>query len=193
MLFEALADRAEAAGRIEDAARYVRAAEFFLAPGDPHKRAAYERFIALFDKSRPSVERHELPSPHRPLPPLRFPHPAPRGTIVVHGGFDSFIEEFDGLLSHLRDHGFTVIAFEGPGQRAPLLHCRVPMNAEWEVPTSAVLDAVARRMRDPLVEWGLMQGMLVFGVDRPSALFRRAAQMCTQPFSARVRQDVPGS
>ncbi len=51
--------------------------------------------------------------------------------MVVHGGFDSFIEEFVTLLGAMRDTGLDVIAFEGPGQGAMLVRRGVPMTHEW--------------------------------------------------------------
>jgi pimeloyl-ACP methyl ester carboxylesterase len=135
-----LGDAAENAGRIDEAARYIRASEFFLAPGDPQKPAAYEHFITLFNRAHPGLERHEVPSPDGPLPALRFRSVAPAPTVIVHGGFDSFIEEFVTLLGAMRDTGLDVIAFEGPGQGAVLVRHGVPMTHEWERPTRAVLD-----------------------------------------------------
>ena len=39
-----------------------------------------------------------------------------RGTVLVHGGFDSLIEEFFAVWQRIADAGFDVIAFDGPGQ-----------------------------------------------------------------------------
>ena len=49
------------------------------------------------------------------LPAWLFPAPRPRGTMVIFGGFDSYIEEFFPILAILQRKGFNVIAFEGPG------------------------------------------------------------------------------
>ena len=49
------------------------------------------------------------------LPAWLFPAPRPRGTTVIFGGFDSYIEEFFPILVMLQRKGFNVIAFEGPG------------------------------------------------------------------------------
>jgi hypothetical protein len=46
----ALADEKVHAGAPLDAAYYVRAAEFFMLPGDPDKRAAYDRFLELIHR-----------------------------------------------------------------------------------------------------------------------------------------------
>lgn len=39
-----------------------------------------------------------------------------RGKILLHGGNDSYIEEFFDALCYLQDRGFDVYLFEGPGQ-----------------------------------------------------------------------------
>ena len=36
--------------------------------------------------------------------------------MVIFGGFDSYIEEFFPILATSKQKGFSVIAFEGPGQ-----------------------------------------------------------------------------
>src|SRR4029079_9419002 len=61
-------------------------------------------------------------------------------TIVVCGGFDSYIEEFLPMLSTMVDAGHRVIAFEGPGQGSALEDRGLTMIPEWERPVSAVLD-----------------------------------------------------
>ena len=62
------------------------------------------------------------------------------GTIVVFGGFDSYVEEFLPMLATMVDAGHRVIAFEGPGQGGALEEHGLPMIAEWERPVAAVLD-----------------------------------------------------
>jgi len=63
-----------------------------------------------------------------------------KGTIVMHGGFDSFVEEFYSWMRYFSDHGFEVIAFEGPGQGAALSKYGLALDIEWEKPAKAVLD-----------------------------------------------------
>lgn len=52
------------------------------------------------------------------LPPYR--HPAiggpPQGAVLLHGGFDSLIEEFFAVSQRIAAAGYVVIAFEGAGQ-----------------------------------------------------------------------------
>lgn len=56
----------------------------------------------------------------------------------------------------------------------------------------AAVDGLARRAmrRSPVLEWGLHQGMHVFGVDSPSAFLRMATQFRTATYSAQVRADT---
>jgi alpha-beta hydrolase superfamily lysophospholipase len=74
------------------------------------------------------------------LPAYRFTPIQSKDTIVFFGGFDSYIEELTLAFFYLRDAGYEVIAFEGPGQGGALNEARLPMIAEWHRPVKAVLD-----------------------------------------------------
>ncbi|NDJ36567.1 MAG: alpha/beta hydrolase, partial [Chloroflexi bacterium] len=139
------AEKAYAEGRLMNAAFFYRAAEFFTHPSDPDKLALYDRFIDMFYNevfaSEP-IERYEVPYGEACLPAMRVPAQTGqvRGTLVVHGGFDSFIEEFYALATYFAAHGYEVILFDGPGQGGALKHQHLPMDLAWEKPTAAVLD-----------------------------------------------------
>lgn len=60
--------------------------------------------------------------------------------MVVFGGYDSYIEEFFPMLMAVKNSGYDVICFEGPGQGATLEEYHLPMINEWEKPVKAVLD-----------------------------------------------------
>jgi pimeloyl-ACP methyl ester carboxylesterase len=171
----ALADEKVAAGVLLDAAYYVRAAEFFMLPGDPDKRTAYDRFRALIDGHYPDLaaHRHEVPYDGVALPAYRFAPPAPRSTVVIFGGFDSFIEEFLPVVFAVRDAGHELIAFEGPGQGAVLVRHGLPMTPAWERPVAAVLDHFGSR------------DVTLIGVSLGGCLAIRAAA-----FETRVRRVV---
>ena len=62
------------------------------------------------------------------------------GTIVMHGGFDSFIEEFYSWMRYLSDHGYEVLAFEGPGQGAALKKYGIALDYRWENSAKKILD-----------------------------------------------------
>ncbi|OPX64876.1 MULTISPECIES: alpha/beta fold hydrolase [unclassified Methanoregula] len=140
-----LAEEAEAEDRWINAALYYRAAEFFVLPSDPDKERLYDRFSGLFYTrafAGEPFERHRVPYAGTFLPTLRVPamQGAAKGSIVIHGGFDSFIEEWYSCATFFASHGYDVILFEGPGQGAALKRSGLPLTHEWEKPVKAVLD-----------------------------------------------------
>jgi pimeloyl-ACP methyl ester carboxylesterase len=144
--FLALAQQALAMGQILKAAYYFRSAEFFLSAGDPERKPTREKFVQLMREHysiQPS-DQHRVPYSDGPvqgfLPAYRFTPASPKGTIVFFGGFDSYLEELFLGFFYLRDAGFEVVAFEGPGQGGALFDSGLPMTHEWEKPVRAVLD-----------------------------------------------------
>jgi pimeloyl-ACP methyl ester carboxylesterase len=140
-----LAKKAETEERWMNAAFYYRAAEFFTLPSDPDKEVLYNQFTDLFYTKAfagESFERFLVPSEQTHLPAIRVPSAFPvcKGTIIIHGGFDSFIEEFYSLAVYFSNHGYEVILFEGPGQGAALKKFGLPLTYQWEKPVKAVLD-----------------------------------------------------
>jgi pimeloyl-ACP methyl ester carboxylesterase len=121
-------------------AYYERAAEFFMNPEDPRKLGARTRFVQTM-RSLYDVTPDAVPYAGSSLPALDL-HPATESasTIVIFGGFDSYIEEFLPMLATMVDAGHRVVAFEGPGQGSALEDRGIPMLPEWERPVSAVLD-----------------------------------------------------
>jgi len=139
-----LAQIAVSKGRLMNAAFYYRAAEFFTIRKDPDKELLYDKFIDHFYKAfqDDEIERFDVPYGNTFLPAMRT-QPAnkeKRGTIVLHGGFDSFIEEFYSMMRYLSDHGYDVVAFEGPGQGAARKKYGLAFDYEWEKPVKAILD-----------------------------------------------------
>jgi len=147
-MFGELAKEAENEGRLVNAMAYWRAVEFFLLDDDPDKQKSYDRFIELFhtcfadDFKAGRVVEERVPYEGVSLPVLHLiPDPGKRkDLILLHGGFDSFIQEFYGLMTAFRDRGYEIIAFEGPGQGEVLAKYGIPMTHEWERPVSAVID-----------------------------------------------------
>jgi alpha-beta hydrolase superfamily lysophospholipase len=264
-LFLQLAEAALADGDLRRAAFHVRAAEFFVRGDDPDKQPLRARFRELLLRSRgmDDGDRDRVPFGRGWLPAYRFPAGEDaRGTVVVFGGFDSYIEELFPIMDGLRRAKWDVVAFEGPGQGGALEEAGLPFVVEWEQPVAAVLDYYAldevsllgislggglavraaafdprvrrivcddvlfdfldaslhqitamqrralagllwaradtavnalvhRAMRDsPVLEWGLHQGMHVFGVDSPAAFLRTATRFSTAGCSWRVTADV---
>jgi len=116
---DALSARAEAEGRMRHAASYQRVAEFFTRARSPEKLVRYRRYRDLFDAgfAATGVHRHDVPFGESALPAYVLPAVGPsRGTVLLHGGFDSLIEEFFAIWDRIAAAGFQVVAFEGPGQ-----------------------------------------------------------------------------
>lgn len=140
-----LAEKAVRENMLLRAAFYYRAAEFYLLAEVPEKDLLYEKFSHLFYQAvqNDNVERFKVPYKEVFLPVIKVPSIGKKkSTIVIHGGFDSFIEEFYSLMRFFSDHGYEVIAFEGPGQGATRRQYELAFDIEWEKPVKAVLDYV---------------------------------------------------
>ena len=144
--FLALADHASGQGHALRAGFYFRAAEFFMRTDDPDRRNAREQFLSAVRSvyGLDKLGRHEVPytadGVAGVLPAYRFTPSRSKGTIVFFGGFDSYIEELTPAFFYLRDAGYEVIAFEGPGQGGALNDAGLPMTPAWHQPVKAVLD-----------------------------------------------------
>ena len=56
------------------------------------------------------------------------------------GGFDSYAEELFAMAMPIKDSGYEVVCFEGPGQGSTLEDYKIPMTYEWEKPVKTILD-----------------------------------------------------
>ncbi|MEX5270699.1 alpha/beta fold hydrolase [Kocuria sabuli] len=143
-VFEALSSRAATEDRSRYAAGYARIAEFFTPPRSAEKWDRYRRCLELFDATfaGAGVVRHEIPYAGAGLPAYSLPAAgtAAVDTVLLHGGFDSLIEEFLPLCQRVAAAGFDVIAFEGPGQGGARTLHGLTFDHDWEKPVGAVLD-----------------------------------------------------
>jgi alpha-beta hydrolase superfamily lysophospholipase len=99
--------------------------EFFMYDGDPDKRKYYEKATKLFyeyyadffEGENPRIERYDVPYENVKLPVMHVvPYGESKGTILIHGGNDSYFEEFLFTVLYMQEQGFEVYMFEGPGQ-----------------------------------------------------------------------------
>jgi len=137
------AETALAENRLMNAAFHYRAAEFYTFPDDPDKERLYDRFAELFYRAMAGsgMEKSSVPYGDATLPAITvLPAACPRGTILLHGGYDSFIEEFCSLMTFFADQGYRVVGFDGPGQGAALRRGGLWLDCRWEKPVGAVLD-----------------------------------------------------
>ena len=144
-----LGDIAMEEGRKENAIAYYRMSEFFMVDGDPDKKAYYEKATKLFyeyyadyfEGDDPRIEKLTVPYENVKLPVMHVvPKGKNRGTILLHGGNDSYFEEFLFTVLYLQEQGFEVYMFEGPGQGGVMRLQGMHFTHEWEKPVKAVLD-----------------------------------------------------
>lgn len=153
-----LAEKAIFEKRFLNAAIYYRSAEFYIINEDSEKENLYKKFSDLFYKvmKDENFKRYNVPYNESFLPAIKVPAiEYKKGTVVMHGGFDSFIEEWYFMIKYLSKHGYEVIAFEGPGQGAALKTHGITFDIEWEKPTKAVLDYFNL---NNVTLWGLSMG-----------------------------------
>jgi pimeloyl-ACP methyl ester carboxylesterase len=144
--FLTLAEKAQEKGRNLQAAYFFRSAEFFMRKDDPLKESTRRKFKRLLWEYYQIDESnyHEVPykdgTVQGLLPAYIFPHARQKDTIIIHGGFDSYIEEFLPVILYIRDHGYNVICFEGPGQGGALHASGLFLTHEWHKPVGTILD-----------------------------------------------------
>ncbi len=137
------AERAEQEGRLLNAAIYCRSSEFYAMYDRARKEAIYDKFSEVFYKavSEEHFKREMVPYEIGRIPIIRFDAIGPKkGTILLHGGFDSFVEEWFFMLKYFSQNGFDAIGFEGPGQGHMLIKQGIPLDYRWERPVKSILD-----------------------------------------------------
>ena len=144
-----LGDTAMKEGRTGNAIAYYRMSEFFMYDGDPDKKKYYEKATELFyeyyadffEGDHPRIERADVPFENVKLPVMHVvPEGESKGTILIHGGNDSYFEEFLFTVLYLQDKGFEVYMFEGPGQGGVMREQGMHFTHEWEKPVKEILD-----------------------------------------------------
>lgn len=142
--FEALSAEAAEAGRLQNATSYLRLAEFFTPVRSEEKVPRYRRYRELFDAAfaDSGVVRHDVGYAGSALPAywLGAIGGPSQGVVLLHGGFDSLIEEFIAIWQRIAAASFDVVAFEGPGQGGARGLGGLTFDHDWEKPVAAVLD-----------------------------------------------------
>jgi len=131
-------------GEYIEAAFFYRAAEFYTLYGQEDKELLYDKFVNLFYSYMPldGVHVDKVPYKDSFLHVLNMPNKSEikKGTVLIHIGFDSFIEEFYSMAWYFTIHGYEVIAFDGPGQGKTVKKYNIPFDFEWEKPVKTILD-----------------------------------------------------
>lgn len=132
------------------ASNYYRNAGFFLHgdPADPRIRSAYDASVEAFRRAAslftPAIEPVQIPYAGRTLPGYLYRADdtgTPRPTVVMFNGFDGSVEEmhFFGAAA-AQERGYTVLAFDGPGQPGTRHHRGLTFRPDWENVVRPVLD-----------------------------------------------------
>lgn len=141
--FVSLGEAAEQEGRLYIASLHFRSAEFFMLESDARKQPTRLRLLAhLREPFEGTYTRYAVPFGNLTLIAYRFGRPQCRGTIVLFGGFDSYVEELFPMVSEFARRGYDIVTFDGPGQGGMLEDQHVPMTADWHHPVAAVLDVL---------------------------------------------------
>ncbi|WP_414581172.1 alpha/beta hydrolase [Scytonema sp. PCC 10023] len=140
--FLALSEQALDQDRPLPAAYYLRTAEFFVWADDPQKRPMRHRFIQMMRQCYGITgnEQYQIPYQTGFLPAYRFTVQQSKATLVLFGGYDSYIEEFFPIAFFFVEAGYEVVIFEGPGQGGALEDAGLAMVPNWEEPVKIVLD-----------------------------------------------------
>lgn len=127
------------------ASAYYQLADFYLLESDSRKKNTYNNFKSSFYQSidTKNINFDHIPYKQGYLPVAFFKNENATKTLIVHGGFDSYLEELIRLvisynfLTELKN--YQIILFEGPGQ-GEALRSGLPLELEWEEPVSAILE-----------------------------------------------------
>ncbi|MBI9044410.1 MAG: alpha/beta fold hydrolase [Anaerolineaceae bacterium] len=146
-VMQSLAEKAFEENRLLNGTFYIRASEFFAQQDDPEKPSIYENFLDLFYNQLfkdLNLERAKVPyldlDTFLPAYKLHTQGKTNHDPIVIHGGFDSLIEELFSVAAYFSNLGYEVILFDGPGQGGSLRHHGLHMDYAWEKPAKAILD-----------------------------------------------------
>nr|WP_315031200.1 alpha/beta hydrolase [uncultured Chryseobacterium sp.] len=141
-----LAEKAEDRELIARAIGYYRMAEFFEADGSPDKTKLYAKSKSLFYSFyhhlfETVIRRDEVEYEGGKLPVwIGVPETEIKDTVIIHGGNDSYMEEFLPVVQRLLSEGIAVYLFDGPGQGGALRESGIYYTYQWEKPVTAILD-----------------------------------------------------
>jgi pimeloyl-ACP methyl ester carboxylesterase len=96
-----------------------------------------------------------------------------RPTIIVHGGFDSTLEElYSSAAAPALERGYNCLTFEGPGQGGVIRKQKIPFRYDWEKVVSPVIDYTVKKK----TEFGIdIEHIALMGISMGGYLAARAA------------------
>ena len=139
-----LANLAVSEDRLMHAAFYYRAAELFITEKDPEKEILYNKFKDYFYKAvkNDNIKKAEIPYNETFIQAIQLQPTSKekKGTIIIHGGFDSFKEELYSMMLFFLENDYEVISFETPWMGESRKRKLMGLEIEWEKPIKSVLD-----------------------------------------------------
>lgn len=147
------------------ACNYYRAAEFLLVnPTDSRIQTTWGKSKECFSKAAalfsPPFEPIEIPYEGTTTLPGYFYRvdngnnnnnrsTSSRPTLIVHGGFDSTLEElYTSAAAPALERGYNCLTFEGPGQGGVIRKQNIPFRYDWENVVSPVVDYALSRPQE---------------------------------------------
>ncbi|EPY14750.1 alpha/beta fold hydrolase [Paenibacillus alvei] len=120
---------------------YYQAAEFYLNPSNPAKENMYQKYRETFYKGFHDFdyESYQIPYEHSYLPAIKLVTPGAKQTLLVFGGYDSYMEEMVKMMNFIKGIHYHIIVFDGPGQGTALKN-GLKFIHNWEKPLAAVID-----------------------------------------------------
>jgi pimeloyl-ACP methyl ester carboxylesterase len=140
-----VAKKAENDGKFGLASAFYQLADFYLLENDSRKQQTYDLFKRNYYNSisMANIDLIDVPYENGYLPTAVFKNEHATQTLIVHGGFDSYLEELIRLMISYDfvDHltSYQIILFEGPGQ-GKALRTGLPLTSKWEKPVATILD-----------------------------------------------------
>jgi|KBSMisStaDraftv2_1062788.scaffolds.fasta_scaffold96469_2 pimeloyl-ACP methyl ester carboxylesterase len=93
-------------------------------------------------------------------------------TLIVHGGFDSTLEElYSSAAAPALDRGYNCLTFEGPGQGGVIRKQKIPFRYDWEKVVTPVIDYAIQKKDDFAIDTKLIALM---GISMGGYLAARA-------------------
>ncbi len=191
--FVTLGEAALQRGENLKGAYFLRSAEFFMFDNDPRKQPARRQYIQLVREhfGITGNDHFNVPYETGALSAYRLTPAEPKGTIVIFGGFDTYIEDWFATQRYFAGCGYDVVIFDGPGQGTTLEDHHIPLTHEWHKPVGALLDFFKL---DSVTLWGIsMGGALVFRAAAYEPRVHRviADDICSDYYEVTLKSTKP--